>query len=278
MHRSRALLIGGAGHSGSTLLGMILGSHPDVFYAGEAAKTRFLGDPSKPLRKRVCKLCGPACPIWGDFIPDPAEELYAQLARRSGRSRVVDSSKNLDWIRSRVEALGAERPVFVFLQRDGRAVVNSRVRKYPDRDPVRLIEDWVERIGETQDFFDTYPGPKRVVRYERLATDPEREVRPLVELLGLTYDPQMLAFQTQEQHPLGGNNGTQYQVAREQGGGFVRLGERGAGYYGGHPRGIVLDERWRTELTAPVLATFDAIAAGANEALRWDGADRRGEA
>ena len=55
--------IGGAGHSGSTLLGLCLGSHPDMLYAGEAKKSALLGDPSKPLKKRACKLCGEApCP------------------------------------------------------------------------------------------------------------------------------------------------------------------------------------------------------------------------
>ena len=34
--------VGGAGHSGSTLLGLVLGAHPSVFYAGEANKSRFL--------------------------------------------------------------------------------------------------------------------------------------------------------------------------------------------------------------------------------------------
>lgn len=45
--------IAGAGHSGSTLLGLVLGSLDDVFYAGEAKKTTFIGDPKKPLRKRI---------------------------------------------------------------------------------------------------------------------------------------------------------------------------------------------------------------------------------
>ncbi|NEQ24618.1 MAG: sulfotransferase, partial [Microcoleus sp. SIO2G3] len=63
----KACFIAGAGHSGSTLLGFILGSHSQGFYCGEAAKSRYLQDDSKKLIKRVCKLCGENCQIWGDF-------------------------------------------------------------------------------------------------------------------------------------------------------------------------------------------------------------------
>ncbi|NJL20821.1 MAG: sulfotransferase [Leptolyngbyaceae cyanobacterium SM1_3_5] len=43
----KVCFIAGAGHSGSTLLGFILGSHSQGFYCGEAAKTRYLQDDSK---------------------------------------------------------------------------------------------------------------------------------------------------------------------------------------------------------------------------------------
>ncbi len=50
----RVLWMTGAGHSGSTLLGMMLGAHPEIFYAGEAKKAAYLHDERKPLRKRQC--------------------------------------------------------------------------------------------------------------------------------------------------------------------------------------------------------------------------------
>ena len=66
-----SVMICGAGHSGSTLLGMILGSHSQAFYMGEGGKARYLGDEKKPLRKRVCKICGEACPVWSVHVPRP---------------------------------------------------------------------------------------------------------------------------------------------------------------------------------------------------------------
>src|SRR5262245_25849000 len=89
----KVCFVGGAGHSGSTLLGLVLGAHPSVFYAGEANKSRFLGDASIKQRKRTCKTCGETCRIWSAI--DPKAPLYEALAERSGRPIVADSTKSI---------------------------------------------------------------------------------------------------------------------------------------------------------------------------------------
>ena len=121
------LWIAGAGHSGSTLLGLMLGSHSRAFYAGEAKKASFLHDETKPMRKRTCKLCGTACPVWGDFPQVPMSSLYETLAAKTRASLIVDSTKGLDWLHARIEevAAGEGKGTLVFLSRDGRAVVCS---------------------------------------------------------------------------------------------------------------------------------------------------------
>lgn len=91
--------MGAAWHSGSTLLGIILGTHPSIFYAGEANKTLAFGYPSAPLEKRVCRLCGPGCVVWGDLRVEPGEDLYEMLSRRTGRPIVFDSTKDISWIK-----------------------------------------------------------------------------------------------------------------------------------------------------------------------------------
>ena len=265
------IFIAGAGHSGSTLLGLLLGSHPDAFYAGEAAKTRFLGNARKPEHKRVCKLCGPGCPIWGDFEVSNEPDLYEQLARKTESKVVIDSTKNLAWLQTQTDAVraGGGRPALIFLRRDGRAVINSRVRKYPERDPEVLIRSWVERMDETDAFYDAFEGRKTKVRYEELATAPARTLRQICEALDVPFDPTMLDFATHEHHVLGGNNGTQWQVGRNQDETFVKLSDRTRDYYGDHPEGIVLDLRWVDELPPKVRALFDRIAGERNEELAW---------
>ncbi len=272
-----SVMICGAGHSGSTLLGMILGSHSQAFYMGEGGKARYLGDEKKPLRKRVCKICGEACPVWSGFEWDGETPLHASVSRHVGRPVIIDSTKDEAWIRQRADetrGLGG-RAVLILLGRDGRAVVNSRIRKYPDRDPEGQIRDWVEKMASSEALFEAFEGPKIRIRYEDLATSTESVARALCAVIGLDFEPGMLRFAEAEHHVLGGNSGTQFIVAREQlrdpDEAFVSLNERTRGYYENHSGDIELDLRWREEMAPAHLALFENLAASANAAFKWEG-------
>ena len=134
---------------------MVLGSHTDTFYMGEGGKARYLGDEKKPLRKRVCKICGEDCPVWAGFEWDGHSPLYAQVAAHVGRSVIIDSTKDERWIETRAGEVraGGGTPILLMLSRDSRAVVNSRLRKYPDR------FSWVydQHIRSVMDFFKDRP-------------------------------------------------------------------------------------------------------------------------
>lgn len=73
------VFMGAARYSGSTLLGVLLGGHPLIFYAGEARKTWNFDNPAVPHERRVCRLCGPECGVWGDFSVEPGQDLYEML-------------------------------------------------------------------------------------------------------------------------------------------------------------------------------------------------------
>lgn len=273
----KTLNVCGAGHSGSTLLGLVLGSHSACFYAGEGAKVRYLADETKPARKRMCKICGPDCPAWGSFEWDRSRPLYRQIASHVGVPVIIDTTKNPAWIRARVEETERDhgQPHLVFLTRDGRAVVNSRLRKYPDRDAEEQVRAWIAQIERSQALFDSFPGPKLRLQYEAFATEPATWAAALCELLTIPYEPGMLRFEQFDHHPLGGNNGTQFQVARarydDPGDAFVTLGERSRDYYERHPEGIELDLRWKEELDAAHLRLFDRVAGSFNQPLAWEG-------
>ncbi|WP_203292220.1 sulfotransferase family protein [Maricaulis parjimensis] len=272
-----SVMICGAGHSGSTLLGMILGSHSRAFYMGEGGKARYLGDEKKPLRKRVCKICGEDCPVWSGFEWDGTAPLHAAASAHVGKPVIIDSTKDEAWIQARAEetlSVGG-RAVLILLGRDGRAVVNSRIRKYPDRDPEGQIQDWVDKMTTSEALFEAFEGPKIRIRYEDLATSTESVARALCAVIGLDYEPGMLRFAETEQHVLGGNSGTQFIVAREQlkdpEDAFVSLNERTRGYYENHSGDIELDLRWREELSSAHLALFEKMASTANAAFKWEG-------
>lgn len=266
------VMIGGAGHSGSTLLGMILSGLAGAVYIGEGAKVRYLGDMSKPLVKRACKICGDDCAFWNGFRWDTSRGLYEQVAAHSGARIVVDSSKKPDWIAARAGELraGGQEARLIVLTRDGRAVVNSRLRKYPDRDPAAQIADWMEQIEAARALAEHFPGPVLHLAYEELATEPEATARRLADFVGAPYDPAMLAFSSREHHPLGGNNGTQFLAARGQpGGAGLEPGVRSAAYYRDHPDAIRLDLRWKDEFSPDHAALFEQMAGPLNQSMKW---------
>lgn len=274
----RVCLIAGAGHSGSTLLGMILGSHSRVFYAGEAAKARYIGNSKTAERKRVCKLCGEGCVVWGHFnegVTDPTERIYERIAERSGKGIIVDSTKNLPWTLDRISDMNAANVpvVLVLLLRDGRAVVNSRLRKYPDRNAGEVIAKWKAQITGAQKLYDEFRGTRLKIRYEDLATDSDSVVRPIFDALGLQMEPGLTEFYRFDHHPLGGNNGTQYQVARAQSielPSAVEMSENRRKYYEAHPAGIRLDMRWVDEMTEEARELFDEMAGETNRELAYE--------
>lgn len=273
-HNPTVCFIAGAGHSGSTLLGLALGAHPRIFYAGEARKSIFLGDENKPLRKRMCKVCGLDCPIWSGLKLDGEVDLYEALSRRSGRPVVVDSTKSIPWLETQTAMLDARKVslVLVLLGRDGRAVLASGLRKYPDISAAEHARKWRAQMEATERFAQTFPGVVLRERYELFVTDPEASLRRLVEPLGVAFDSAMLDPFVAEHHPLGGNAGTQSLLTRAQTqpGGSLPISGAKRAYYGGHPRAFVLDERWRTELSAEALAAFEAEAGETNRAYAWE--------
>ena len=255
---------------------MILGAHSRAFYIGEGAKIRYLHDPAKPLQKRVCKLCGETCPVWTGFSWDGQSSLYHRIAEHTGFNLIVDSTKKPEWIDARTQdtANAGGRSILLFLTRDGRAVVNSRIRKYPERDPETQIRDWVAQIDRSAALFERFKGPKLVVRYEELAQDSDRIARSICDLAGLDYEPAMLRFGEAEHHVLGGNNGTQYIAAKSRfsdpADAFVQLNQRSRSYYERHSGAIELDLRWKTELSAENTALFDKIAGRFNQSMQWE--------
>lgn len=271
----RVIFVGGAGHSGTTLLGLVLGAHPSVFYAGEANKSVHLGNEGTKARKRTCKVCGESCRVWSGLEARMREvDLYEALSERTGRSVIADSTKSIAWIDAQSTMLrsAGARTDLVFLGRDGRAVVASGLRKRPETSVQEHASDWVAQIEATEALASRFPGTVTRVRYEALATDPDRTIASLAASLGLDVVPAMHEPWSSEQHPIGGNAGTQslLEGARTRAGADLAIGGDKRDYYAEHPRGFVLDVRWKKELSEQALAAFDAVAGTTNRAYAWN--------
>lgn len=134
----KVLLIAGAAHGGTTITGMLLGQHPQIFLTGKLRDfphgTVFEGE-------NYCS-CGEVaaqCPFWLEvrdrFRPyekapeaERGLQLYRIISQVSGRSFVGDVTHKSDDVERLMGLTGIELR-FVHVVRDLEAVVYSRLRK-----------------------------------------------------------------------------------------------------------------------------------------------------
>lgn len=238
---ARVVYVVSRAHSGSTLLDLLLSSHPGIVSVGEAKM--FAQEPDK-----LCT-CGAehwrACAFWrgvnerlvadggpGVAVPeiesdDPAtfaaynRRFFDAVAAQAGVGVVLDSSKDFARLR-RFLASGLEVDV-IHLLRHPCGVANSNMRKGG-----RLGRECRMYVREHLDAALALRGRRHTeVRYEDLAREPEEELARLLRWLDLApVDGQLTGWKTAERHNFGGNR-MRFDSSDE----------------------IRLDEKWRTELT-----------------------------
>ena len=240
----------GAPHSGSTLVGLILGSHSLAFFAGEANKVSFFNDPNFEDERKFCRLCGKDCKIWSK-VESSGDNIYLQLSKLTKKPVIIDSTKKLGWIHKQLKSAEDNKlkHYLIFLKRDVRAVINSLARKYPKKAIEELIEEWNQHIGETKELFTAFNGEKIEIYYEELTLNPDHVIEGLCRFLEIEYEPKMKEYYYKEHHSIGGNIGTYYLLlkAKDYENEWL-LTERNEYYYRDHPLSIKLDERWKKEL------------------------------
>jgi sulfotransferase family protein len=170
------------------------------------------------------------------------------IASRAGTPWIVDSTKRA----ARLKLLYLARPEsfrVAYLIRDGRAVVASAVR----RTGVTVGEAarrWMTENERIRLVTRSIPARQQYrLSYEGLCADPAGTLRGLCGFLGLPFDPAMLSLWSRTVHSIPGNP-------------MLFNRER---------RAIARDDRWRRELSAADLATFERIAGRFNRGLGYDG-------
>lgn len=254
-------------HAGATWLGLLLGAHPEIFCIGESGNI-------PRDRQPTCMIHGPTCPVWSRFQGDSPENSFAQAARLSGRRIVV--AKNAE--AHEVVTAPGQPPIvvkLVHLLRDGRAVMASVLRKYPDRPPRRAARQWAHEIRKAQRVIRGFDAPHvHRMHYEQLASNTEAELRRLCEFIGLPYNPAMMTPWSDDLHYLGGNLGTLYSIAQKRGVELPpdpRETERekfnpnwDLPFYRRQDPSKLIDERWKREITLRHRLVFALIGGRLN--------------
>ncbi|HVM15669.1 MAG TPA: sulfotransferase [Egibacteraceae bacterium] len=213
--------------------------------------------PVNPNFNRVMMILGSRrlCDLGARFSSDVATNraavrnsllLIEATRRATGTPIVVDTTK----APARMKGLylyADERFLVLNLVRDGRAVCYSRMR----REGVTMQEaaqNWKLDHFKYVLTRRTIPSSSETrVRYEELCRAPGAELTRICAALGVPFEEAMLDFRSADRHMVGGNP--------------MRFRHQEAE--------IRLDERWKGELTADDLSTFERIAGRLNRRLGY---------
>lgn len=199
------LVVGGASRSGTTLVRVMLDSHPDIACGPESGLFlpelnegqlhRFYGVPRADIRAAEAAAVG---------FPQFAAAFLRRHAESQGKKLWAEKTPrnvlNTGWILDRFPNV-----VFCHVVRDGRAVVNSlrthprfhlrRGKRLPTgivNDLDRCIDQWLLEAGAGLEF-DGHPRVVRV-RYEDVVADPAVAFAPVLEPLGLSWSDEMQEY------------------------------------------------------------------------------------
>jgi Sulfotransferase family len=216
-NNDRPIIVLGCPRSGTTLLQVMLHSHPRIAIPPE---TRFLL-PAYRNRLRFRSLEAPANRrALGRFIARTRGNRFGDLGleRRKTIRQIVKGPPTLGSalgivFRGYAERFdrprwGDKRPAYhhyieaimrlfpdaqiVHIVRDPRDCVASITRMpWWDRDSYHAVSAWAQSIDHTDEAARKWPGAITRVQYELLVADPETELKALCAALGEQYDPAM---------------------------------------------------------------------------------------
>lgn len=219
MAEAGLLLIRGLGHSGTTILDLALGAHPQMVGLGEAV--RVLSKPAaseahkgpQQLREHLrferhctCGALAADCSVWGPILAWLPDHDDRPLVEKFDRLIQPLASQSLRWMvesyqsdEQLVEARNLGRPLRVIhLTRDVRSWVHSVSRRSTVRQGnkvgvgMRSLQRWWRVNYRLDQQLKRSGYPVFRLGYEELALAPEQALRQICDWLEVPFDPAML--------------------------------------------------------------------------------------
>lgn len=278
----------GVGRSGTTLLRLMLDSHPELAIPPETGFLPAINQRREELAAETLADLLVAAPQWPDFHLDESElraELgrlrpfspaagarcfYRLYARRFGKRRWGDKTPVYGRHMPAIEELLPEAR-FVHLIRDGRDVALSLRPLWfaPGQDARTLAGYWREGIEAAR---RDAPSCRHYLetRYEDLIAEPVRVLSQVCDFLDLPYTSEMLAYPARAAARLG-----EVRDQQQPGGPLVTRAQR----LGQHPFLTAPPRpdragRWRQEMSSADVGEFEAVAGDLLDALGYERGSR----
>ena len=212
------LFLGGECRSGTTLLRVMLDAHSAIACGPE---THFLVDEKfrrfhHHFRGKWWKRAAGydySLDDMDDLVRDFVRGWFETYMKRRGKRRWADKTPQTINILPYLWELFPSAK-FVHVIRDGRDVACSIIPqtwgpstvKDAARRWVQCIENGVQHRGDAERYVE--------VRYEHLATEPEREIRRVLEFIGEEFEPQVLNYHEQKYDMPAATESSAAQVAK----------------------------------------------------------------
>ena len=211
------IFIIGSPRSGTTLLRLILDSHPRISCGEE---THFLRDLESIVGRHwdLVSTYGIDRAWWLGQIHDLYTRFQAEVLARSGKSRWAEKDPTYTLHLDFIEELFPDA-LYIHLVRDGHDVVASFRDRWGYKSGARAAKsEWARYVRAAQVLGKRLPASRFLeIRYERLVADSETEGRRLFEFLGEPWDPAVLDFDPSD-HPATGRYRRFTAQQREAGG------------------------------------------------------------
>jgi len=182
--------------SGSTLLRMILNSHPQIYAPHELHLSHIKVDFEIPAAEKAVEALGLSERELTNMLWD---RLLTTALERSGKTILVEKTPNSVFMWNRVAQCWPDGR-FIYLLRHPAAIVDSwrRARtRQSEQDAIESVTRYLRKLIEAR---RALPG--HTVRYEDLTTDAEGEARRLCDFLQIDYDAKMIRYGDHDHGPL----------------------------------------------------------------------------
>jgi sulfotransferase family protein len=216
------IFIVGSPRSGTSLMRLILDSHPSIACGPE---THLLSDFDDSLGKHWVRLqrYGAEKEFWHGAYAELFGRFQADYAARRGKTRWADKTPSHALHLEFVTTLFPDAQVLHVI-RDARQVTASALSRWGWRRAWGMPEIWRGSV----EMASTYgrgvePGRYREIRFEQLVGATEETLKGVFDWLGESWDPRVLDYDRFE-HDGRGRNQKVSSAARKRGGGAIDVG------------------------------------------------------
>ncbi len=214
------IFIGGAGRSGTTLVRVILDSHPHIACGPEFKLTPVVGDFLRKVENELPQI-SQNYHLPADAVPHGLRQLLESLLMpylaQSGKRRIAEKTPHNVAFFPQLHQIFPDSPL-IHVIRDGRDVVASLLqmdwRDIATGNPMPITSDvraaasyWADIVSRARNAAADPNLAQRYfeIRYEDLVTDPEPILRQLFAFLGEPWDTTVLHYYEQT-HNLAGES------------------------------------------------------------------------